>query len=365
MKISYSKSGVDYSLLDPAKKMAQIAGLQTKAVLKGSGFKEVSSSRGETAFVLEGPDYYYAIVEEGLGTKNLVADEVRKITGKTYYDTIAYDTVAAILNDLISVGAKPLTILAYWAVGDSKWMKDKVRMKDLVYGWQKACLDSGVSWGGGETPSMNDVLYPNVINLAGCAFGIISPKKRLILGDKIKAGDCIIIFESNGIHANGLSLARKISDQVKEGYSTKLSNGKLYGEELLKPSIIYSNLIQELLSDNVDIHYMINVTGHGFRKFMRAQRNFTYIIEQIPKLQPLFTFIQKYSGLTDYDMYATFNMGAGFSVIVSKKDLEKVLSISKKCKIKSLLAGYVSNGEKKIIIKSKGIVYKEKDLKIR
>src|SRR3989338_7770049 len=102
MKMSYSKSGVDYKLLDPAKRMAQDAGLQTKKILEGSEFSEVTQSRGETAYVIEGVDSYYAIVQEGLGTKNLVADEVRKITGKTYYDSIAYDTVAAIINDLIT-----------------------------------------------------------------------------------------------------------------------------------------------------------------------------------------------------------------------------------------------------------------------
>ena len=149
MKMSYSKSGVDYKLLDPAKRMAQDAGLQTKKILEGSEFSEVTQSRGETAYVIEGVDSYYAIVQEGLGTKNLVADEVRKITGKTYYDSIAYDTVAAIINDLITVGAKPISVLAYWAVGDSKWMKDEVRMKDLVNGWKRACIE-GLLGGAGR-----------------------------------------------------------------------------------------------------------------------------------------------------------------------------------------------------------------------
>ena len=365
MKMSYSKSGVDYKLLDPAKRMAQDAGLQTKKILEGSEFSEVTQSRGETAYVIEGVDSYYAIVQEGLGTKNLVADEVRKITGKTYYDSIAYDTVAAIINDLITVGAKPISVLAYWAVGDSKWMKDEVRMKDLVNGWKRACIDSRATWGGGETPCLNDVLYPGVINLAGSAIGVISPKKRLIMGDRIEKGDAIIIFESSGIHANGLSLARKILDKTESGYSTRLSDGSLYGEALLIPAIIYANLIREILDNKVDIHYMINVTGHGFRKFMRAVQQFSYILDIVPPVSHLFQFIQHYSGLTDYDMYGTFNMGAGFAVIVPEKDTAKVLSVSKKNNIKTIVAGHVEKGEKKVIINPLHITYKGNELEIR
>ncbi len=364
-RISYSKSGVNYNLLDPIKKMAQIAGTKTAKNIKESGIRELFQSRGESAYILESPDRYYVLVEEGLGTKNLIADEVYKITGKTYYDVIACDTVAAIINDIITTGATPLTVLAYWAVGNSNWWKDTKRAKDLVNGWKQACDMSRVSWGGGETPSMTDVLKNDVINLAGCAFGIIKPKEKITLGDKLEIGDEIIMFESNGIHANGLSLARKIAKKLSKGYETKLTNGKMYGEELLKPTTIYAQLIQNLIKNNIDIHYMVNITGHGFKKLMRAEKSFTYVIDNIPPLSELFSFIQKNTGLSDSDMYSTFNMGAGFAIYVSQKYSDSVLNIAYKHHIKSWISGKIEKGKKQVIIKPLNITYSEKELNIR
>ncbi len=364
-KISYSKSGVNYNQLDPIKKMAQIAGFTTVKNIKANGIEELLQSRGESAYILESPDSYYVLVEEGLGTKNLVADEMYKITGKTYYDIIAQDTVAAIINDLITTGATPLTVLAYWAVGNSNWWKDTKRNKDLVNGWKQACNLSQAIWGGGETPSMSDVLKKDVCNLAGCAFGIIKPKEKITSGNKLEEGDVIIMFESSGIHANGLSLARKIAKELRNGYITKLPSGKLYGEELLKPTIIYTRLIQDLIKNNTDIHYMVNITGHGFRKLMRAQKSFTYIIDKIPPPSELFSFIQEKSGLSVFDMYSTFNMGAGFAIYVSNKYSETVMNISRKHNIKSWIAGKIEKGKKQVIIKPIDITYSEKDLNIR
>lgn len=365
MSLSYKKSGVDYSLLDPVKKMAQLAGLKTAKNITDTSYKELSKSRGETAYIIEARDCYYALVEECLGTKSIIADEMNKLTGKTYYEAIAQDTVAMIVNDLATVGARPLTVLAYWAVGDSKWWSDKKRAKQMVWGWRKACDLAGATWGAGETPSMNDVVLPNRIDLAGAAFGIIQPKKRLITGDNLKAGDIIIMFESSGVHANGISLTRKIADIIPGGYKEKLSNQKMYGEELLKPTTIYCKLIEELITSNIDIHYMINITGHGWRKLMRARQAFSYVIEKIPPPSQLFTFIQKYSGLSDYDMYSTFNMGAGFAVFVSPDEVNKVFDIAKEHNIKTWIAGRVERGPKKVVIKPLNITYDGRELNLR
>ncbi len=364
-KITYQKSGVNYDLVDPVKKLAQEMGFMTAGNIRSTGFKEKSESRGESAYVIESADCFFAFVSEGLGTKNLIADEVRKITGKTYYDAIAQDCVAMIINDLITVGARPLTVMVYWAVGDSGWFNDSKRASDLVKGWRKACDLAGVSWGGGETPVLKDIVYQETIDLAGSAFGLIKPKKRIVLGDKLKAGDVIIFFESSGIHANGLTLARKIAKNLKAGYATKLPNDKTYGEELLKPTIIYSNLINDLLVNGVEIHYLVNITGHGWRKLMRVKKEFSYVLEQVPPVSGLFKFMQKNSALTDREMYGTFNMGAGFAAYVDTKDSIKVLSIARKNKINAWLAGYVEKGKKKVIIQPLNIIFQEKDLQIR
>lgn len=363
--ITYSSTGVKYDSVDPIKKLAQQKAKETSQNLDKFNMQEVSESRGESAFVWEEENCYKAFVIEGLGTKNLVADEVRKIDGKTHYDTIAQDTVAMIVNDLIVVGARPMVINAYFATGSSEWFEDELRIKDLVDGWANACQLSGAVWGGGETPPLKDIINPETIDLSGSAVGIISPKARLTLGSKIQSGDSIILVESNGIHANGLTLIRKIASQLPEGYSSKLSDGTFFGETLLKPTHIYVKLVNDLFEAGIDIHYMINITGHGWRKLMRANRTLSYIINEIPPVTPLFEFIQQASNNSDEEMYATFNMGAGFAIIVPPSEADKAQAIISKHNLKSWNAGMVEEGPKQVVIKPKNIVFKSETLDLR
>lgn len=362
-KISYASSGVKYELLDPIKKLAQQKALSTKNLL--APFSEITASRGESAYVWDEGKSYKAFVIEGLGTKNLVADEMEKLTGKTFYEAIAQDTVAMIVNDLLVVGAKPQVINAYFAVGDSEWMSNQKRSEALIKGWAKACQLSGATWGGGETPTLKGVINPDTIDLGGACVGIINPKKRLCLGDKLAAGDRIILIESNGIHANGLTLARMIAGKLKQSYLTPLSDGKNYGEALLTPTHIYVKLVQSIYDQNILPHYMVNITGHGWRKLMRAKQSFTYQLDLIPPVSPLFQFLKEQSGNDDKEMYGNFNMGAGYALFVAKKDVTKVLETAKKLKLKAWDAGEVKNGPKEVIISPLNIVYTEKELEVR
>jgi len=363
-KITYQKSGVDYSQIDPLKILAQFAAAKTAKNLI-PGFSEVSQSRGESAHVIDCGSFYLASITECLGTKALVADEARKTTSKTYYDKIAQDTIAMAVNDILTVGALPLSIHAYWAAGDSAWFDDQKRAKDLTRGWEKACNLSGACWAGGETSALTGVIKKNTIDLAASCVGIIKPKTRLILGKKLKEGDAIIFLKSSGIHANGLSLARKIAKKLKKKYATKLPNGKLYGEELLTPTIIYVPTIKALFAKNIDIHYIVNITGHGWRKIMRYPKSFTYRITQIPPVPKVLKFMVKHGPLDKKEAYANLNMGAGFAIFVNPKNIAKTLSICQKNKIKAYLAGYVEKGPKQVIIKPVNIIYKGTSLKVR
>lgn len=364
-KITYSQSGVNYQDLDPAKKLAQESARQTSKNLKRNGFSEINDTRGESAFVWQQGNVLMASVIEGLGTKNLVADITSNITGKTYYDIIGHDTVATIINDLISVGAKPLTISAYWAVGNSDWFKKIKRTKDLTEGWKKACDLAGVTWGGGETPTLKGIVQEDAIDLGGSAIGIISPIKNLITDRKLKPGDRILILKSNGINANGLSLAREIAKKLPQGYATKLSNGKMYGEALLTKTNIYAKLIENLLKQGINIHYISNITGHGLRKIMRARQNFSYVIEKIFEPQKIFNFIQKHANLSDVEMYGTYNMGMDYAIFLPSKDVVKAQRIITKNKFQSINAGYVGKGERQVIIKPKNIIFKNSSLNLR
>ncbi len=355
-------NNVDYTKIDPLKKLAQSL---AKTTSQNSDLKVMEESYGESAFVWEEDDCFRAFVIEGLGTKSLVADEVRKFSGKTHYDALAQDTIAMIVNDLIVVGAKPQIINAYFAAGSSDWFADEQRSKDLLEGFAKACIEAGTVWGGGESPALGGIINETSSDLAGSAIGIIKPKERLTLGDKLTAGDAILLIESSGIHANGLSKARTLAEGLKEKYQTKLPDGSTFGETLLTPTHIYSSTIQNLSEEGIDVHYLVNITGHGFRKLMRANQQFSYRILNTPPLLPIFEFIQQESGMSDEEMYATFNMGAGFAVFLPKDQLQKAQVITAKHNLKSWNAGVVEQGEKQVIIENKNITFKAESLGVR
>ncbi|MBI2431005.1 MAG: phosphoribosylformylglycinamidine cyclo-ligase [Candidatus Levybacteria bacterium] len=363
--ITYSQVGDNYDTKDPIKKLAQTAAAKTAVNLTKHGFSEVSDSRGESAFVWKQGNIFMASVIEGLGTKNLIADDTRKITGKTYYDIIGHDTVATIINDLVTVGAMPLVVHAYWAIEDNSWLEDKARMNDLIQGFESACDISGATWGGGETATMKQIVIPNTAEFAGSAIGIISSEKNLITDKKLQAGDRILLLRSNGVNANGISLARAISKKLPNGYSTKLPDGMLYGDALLTKTNIYAKLVQDLLTASIDIHYVSNITGHGLRKVMRARGEFTYAIENIFEPQEVFNFIQKHAGLDDNEMYQTYNMGMDYAIFLPENDVEKAQSIVKQNGFESINAGYIQEGERQVIIKPKNLTYKGETLDLR
>jgi phosphoribosylformylglycinamidine cyclo-ligase len=290
---------------------------------------------------------------------------MRAVTGRTYYDAVAQDTVAMIVNDVIVVGARPLVVNAYFGVGDSAWMADEERAHDLITGWAAACRASGATWGGGETPGLSGIIEPGAIDLAGSCVGIINPKSRLVLGDQLTADDHIVLIESNGIHANGLSLARRIAAGLPEGYATKLPNGTMFGDDLLRPSHLYARLVRAWFEAGISIHYMVNITGHGWRKLMRAPRNFTYRLHDIPGRPAVFDFLQRHSGSTLADMYGYFNMGAGFAAYVPAAGVAKTRELATTAGFKSWDAGVVETGPKQVIIEPHHITFAGSSLEVR
>ncbi|MCL4339174.1 AIR synthase related protein [Patescibacteria group bacterium] len=363
--ITYSQVGDNYATKDPVLRYALSQAKKTGNNLKSCGFEELEGFRGESAFVWDQGKYFMASVTECLGTKNLIADEMRKHTGKTYYDVIAQDTVATFINDLVTVGAKPLVVNAYWAIGDNKFICDKRKMTDFINGWTNACNLAGAVWGGGETSTLKGIIFPDTADLAGSAVGIISPKERLISERKLKGGDRILFLKSNGINANGVSLARSLAGKLTGGYKSRLDNGLSFGEALLSPTNIYANLVQDLLNHNIDIHYIVNITGHGLRKLMRARQKFTYIVEKIFKPTGVFSFIKNNLHLSDHEMYQTFNMGMDYALFMPAGDTEKAQNIIKSNKFESIVAGYIKKGTREVVIKPKNIIYKSESYSIK
>ncbi len=364
--MTYADSGVDYDAMDPFKRAAQQAARKTaKNIerLNNGEFKEFEPSRGESAYLIEAAKSYFAHVEEGLGTKILVADAMYRLTGKSYYDHIAQCGVAMIVNDMVTVGALPLSVAMHLAVGESEWFKDEVRTRDLINGWKHACDLARCVWGGGETPTLSGLPYPV---LAGSAMGIVKPKERLICANKIRHGDVILLAESSGIHANGLTMARKIAEKLPDGYLTKLEDGRTYGETLLDPTYIYVGLVEDCLDAGVDIHYAVNITGHGWRKLMRATQSFAYIIEHMPRQLPIFDFLQKHGPIDDREAYANFNMRAGFGLYVPESDADVATYVGTQLGFRVFKAGHIETCEnKKVVIEPKGLVYHADELAVR
>jgi phosphoribosylformylglycinamidine cyclo-ligase len=301
-----------------------------------------------------------------LGTKNLVADAVYGHTNHCYYHNIGIDTVAAIVNDLITCGALPISVAMHAAVGDSNWFADQRRASDLARGFAAGCQMAGAVWGGGETPALRGIVEQGAIALAGSAIGRIRPKRHRITGN-LSAGDVIILLTSNGVHANGLTLCRALAKKLPQGYQTSLDDGRTYGRALLDPSIIYVPFITACQKANISLKYAVHITGHGWRKLMRLVEPFWYQITDVGHPPEIFRFICKHGPVTAEEAYATFNMGAGFAAFVSPADVAATLAAARSSGIGAWIGGTVHRrGDKKgVEIVPLGITFDGASLQVR
>jgi phosphoribosylformylglycinamidine cyclo-ligase len=366
MSLSYEQSGVNYDTHDAFKRACQKAAATTTGALSLHGLTEPANVRGESAYLIETPDSYLAHVEEGLGTKNLIADAMLKLTGQSFYRNIGIDTVATMVNDLITCGALPISIAMHAAVGDSNWFAKTQLAQDLAQGFADACIQSGAVWGGGETPALKGIVNPDTIVLAGSAIGQIKPKSRRITGD-LQDGDAIILLASTGVQTNGLTLCRALADRLPHGYLTKISDGRTYGQALLDPSAIYVKFIAACHDAGVPLHYAAHITGHGWRKLMRLDEPFVYTITNLGPVPPIFDFIMKEGPVDPREAYATFNMGAGFAVFVPPDQANKSLRLAQSLRHTAWQAGTVQKqGTRKAVeIHPLNITYDSETLQVR
>ncbi|HEX2101640.1 MAG TPA: AIR synthase-related protein [Candidatus Synoicihabitans sp.] len=366
MSLSYESSGVRYDQLDAFKRACQRAARTTAGLLTDHGYREPATTRGESAYLIEAEDHFLAHVEEGLGTKNLVADAVYAETGECFYREIAIDTVATIVNDLITCGALPISVAMHAAVGDSGWFADVKRTNALVEGFAEGCRAAGAVWGGGETPTLRGVVEPETIVLAGSAIGRISPKSLRITGD-VQDGDVILFLASSGVQTNGLTLCRKIASQLKEGYQTPVGDGRTYGQALLAPSVIYVAFVRECQRRGIKLNYVAHVTGHGWRKLMRLEEPFVYEINEVRPAQALFDFLMKAGPISLREAYATFNMGIGFAAYVRPEVAQRALAAAQSTGYDAWIAGRVrkDRDRKAVVIPSLDLTFDGETLQLR
>ncbi|HTZ85710.1 MAG TPA: AIR synthase-related protein [Solirubrobacteraceae bacterium] len=361
---SYRDAGVDYGALDAGKRLAIAKALSTSPLLADRGGRALDASRGEPAFVFELDGRFFAFVVEGLGTKSIIARQVLETQGENRFADVAYDTVAAILNDLCCVGALPLVVNAYFATGASEWYADAERSGALLEGWRSACVDAGCAWGGGESPSLPGLLDERDIELAGAAVGALPAGRTPILGDALAPGDEIVLVASSGLHANGASLARLIADRLPDGYATSLADGTSFGSALLAPSLMYAPLVAAALERELPLSYLSHVTGHGLLKLMRPTRALTYRIERLPPVPPVLEFLVAQAGLEPHAAYSTFNMGAGFALYCAAGAGQALVELAAELGLSALLAGSVEKGPRRVLLEPVGVCFEDAELEL-
>ena len=270
---------------------------------------------------------------DGVGTKTIIARKMGK------FDTIGIDLLSACANDILVMGARPLTFLDY--IANDKLNPDIV--EEIISGMVKACKDTGVSLVGGETAEMPDTYLPGEHDLVGIITGVVE-KDKIITGESIKPGDVVLGLPSNGPHTNGYSFARKLFFDVG-GYSVNdiiPELEKSVGLTLLKPHINYTNHVFAMLDAGVEVKGIAHITGGG-------------LIENIPRILPdgcgveiqkeswpalpIFGVMQSIGDVDEDEMYRAFNMGIGMVFIVNPADMDATKNLMETYKIGTVISG--------------------------
>ena len=280
---------------------------------------------------------------DGCGTKVKLAILMDK------HDTIGIDAVAMCVNDIICCGAKPLFFLDYIACG--KNIPEKIA--SIVSGVCEGCVQSGAALIGGETAEHPGMMPVEDYDLAGFAVGIVD-KKNILDNKSVKVGDTVIALASSGVHSNGFSLVRKVFDIENcdlTAYKDELQ-GKTLGETLLTPTKIYVKSVLALL-EQINVHAISHITGGGFYENIPRSlpKGYSVKVDKASlKILPIFDLIQKVGGISERDMFNTYNMGVGMSIVVAAEDTDKALEILKANGEDAYVIGSVIESDEGVII---------------
>lgn len=320
MSSAYTQAGVDIEAGDEVVRRIKdkVKETHTSAVLTGIGSFGALYSLKDIFAKYNDPVLVQSI--DGVGTKLIVARMMKDYSG------VGKDIVNHSCNDIVAMGAKPITFLDY--VAHEKLVPDV--MEQMVASMADACRENGVALIGGETAEMPGTYQPGEHDIAGCITGIVE-RSSIITGEAITKGDEIYGFASNGLHTNGYSLARKVLFE-KAGLDVHLKlegEDVTLGEALLKPHMNYTNPIHGMINAGLSIKGIAHITGGGFDNINRvlpAGCDAVITKGSWPVL-PIFSLIQKHGGVSDEEMHQVFNMGIGMVIIVSKDDAPKVESL--------------------------------------
>ena len=334
---SYKAAGVDvtagYRAVELMK--SHVARTMTGGVLGGLG-----GFGGLFELDLAGmPNPVLCAGTDGVGTKLKLAFLMDR------HDTVGIDCVAMCVNDIICCGAKPLVFLDYIACG--KNVPEKIAQ--IVSGVAEGCVQAGCALTGGETAEMPGFYPEDEYDLAGFAVGAVD-KSKILDNTAVAAGDALVGIKSNGVHSNGFSLVRKVFDVEAPGVLDRYYDelGATLGEALLAPTRIYVKPVLAVM-DELAVKSVAHITGGGFyenipRALPEGKR--ALISKRLATPLPLFDMIQRIGGISEHDMYNTFNMGTGMVLVVDKDDAQRAVEILNDHGERARVIGYVDDGER-------------------
>ena len=281
-----------------------------------SGFGAVRLPIGYFANVVDIGGIGIAIGTDGVGSKAMIADMMKK------YDTIGIDCIAMNVNDLLCVGARPVSLVDYIAVEKA----DAAMLDGIAIGLAEGARQSNISITGGEISQLRDVVRG--FDLVGTAIGTVG-LDRIIIGRDLKPGDVVIGIPSSGIHSNGMTLTRRVFfEQAGAKIDTHFPElGCTLGEELLRPTVIYVPEILDVLDEISSVKAMIHITGDGLLNLPRVDAEIGFVLDDLPPPPPLFGLIEKLGGVSRAEMFEVYNMGIGFCVVVDAGDADATLAI--------------------------------------
>jgi phosphoribosylformylglycinamidine cyclo-ligase len=309
----YKAAGVDTAEADAG--LRNIVGRIT-ATWPRHGLGKVQLPIGYFANVVDIGGVGLALCTDGVGSKAIVAQMMGK------YDTIGVDCVAMNVNDLLCVGARPVSMVDYIAVERA----DAAMLDGIAIGLAEGARQAGVSISGGEIAQLRDVVRG--FDLVGTAIGTV-PLDRIIVGRDVVPGDKVIGIASNGIHSNGYSLARRVFfEQARVAVDRVFPElGCPLGEELLRPTFIYVPEILEILAQIAPVKALIHITGDGLLNLPRVAAEVGFVLDDLPPPPPIFGLIEEHGGVSRAEMFEVYNMGIGFCLVVAEADAPATLAI--------------------------------------
>lgn len=292
-----------------------------------------------------------AVATDGVGTKLLIAQLLDR------YETVGIDCVAMNANDVLCVGATPAIFVDYLAV---EQVNPEV-VGQIATGLMNGAQQAGVAIVGGEFAQVREmvrgVAEGKGFDLVGTCIGFVHPQ-RLIVGADLRVGDVVIGLASDGIHSNGLTLARRVLfDHARLAPTTFVDElGTTVGDELLKPTRIYVRPILTLLQ-RMPVKALVHITGGGVRNLLRVQTPCTFVLDAMPEPPPIFSLLQRLGDIADAEMFTTFNMGIGFCVVVASEHADKALQILREAGERAQVIGQVAAlGERQVQLPQRRLV---------